>query len=93
MEVHNLRGTPANGYNLCAWASGNPKRLSVWKIYTSNTTDFPDESSEWCALNLQDDTGGRGIVVAFKYTSATPSVKYRCYYNGGWLGEWNSILN
>lgn len=88
-DVHELFGTNANGASLLNWASDEAKRLSIWKTANNTVADFPDDS-EWCALNLQDSQN-RGIVVAFKYAGDT-SVKYRCYFNKSWLGEWKTIV-
>lgn len=88
-DVHELFGTNANGASLLNWASDEAKRLSIWKTANNTVADFPDDS-EWCALNLQDSQN-RGIVVAFKYAGDT-SVKYRCYFNKSWFGEWKTIV-
>ncbi|MEY8357089.1 hypothetical protein AALB39_27610 [Lachnospiraceae bacterium 54-53] len=93
-DVHNLKGTNPNNADLLNWASDNAKRLSLWKIIDTNVTGFPSSSSpkpEWCTLNLQDETGTRGVVLAFEY-NGLPGVKYRCYYNKSWLTDWVSII-
>lgn len=91
-NVHNLLGTTVNGGSLLAWAADEAKRLSIWQTEGNTVSDFPD-GSEWCALNLQDNGGNRGIVVAFKYYgNGGASVKYRCYFNKTWLGDWKTIV-
>lgn len=92
--VHNLRGQNANLPNssLLQWASDDARRLSIWKIEGNSITGFPDDGVEWCALNLQDGTGTRGIVVAFKYFASGLTVKYRCYVNKEWLSNWMTIV-
>ncbi|MEY8357317.1 hypothetical protein AALB39_28795 [Lachnospiraceae bacterium 54-53] len=92
--VHDLKGTNANLQNssLLQWASDEAKRLSIWKILGNSVTGFPDDSVEWCALNLQDASGDRGIVVAFRYSDAEISVKYRCYNQSAWYGTWKTIV-
>ena len=91
-QVHDLRGINPSGFSLLNWAADEAKRLSIWKTDTNTVADFPDDS-EWCALNLQDGEGARGIVVAFKYFGdGGTSVKYRCYFNKTWLGGWKTIV-
>lgn len=92
-DVHNLLGTNANGTSLLAWAADEAKRLSIWQIESSTSADFPD-TGEWCALNLRDASGSRGIVVAFKYVggASVGVVKYRCYFNKSWISNWQSIV-
>jgi hypothetical protein len=77
---------------LLQWAVEQPKRLSIWQIENKTVADFPDNDTEWCALNFRDETGGRGIVVAFGYTSGAASVKYRCYFENKWYGNWKNIV-
>ncbi|MFR3727643.1 collagen-like protein [Lacrimispora sp.] len=89
-DVHELFGANADRASLLNWASDEAKRLSIWKTANNTVADFPDDS-EWCALNLQDSQN-RGIVVAFKYTGGNPSVKYRCYFNKSWYGDWKTIM-
>lgn len=91
-DVHNLKGINPVSNNLVTWASDDAKRLSIWKISGNNATGFPDDSQEWCALNLQDDSGTRGIIVAFRFSSTATGVKYRCYVNGAWSGDWKTIV-
>lgn len=90
-DVHELFGANVNGASLLNWASDEAKRLSIWRTANNTVADFPDDS-EWCALNLQDSQN-RGIVVAFKYSGDdNPSVKYRCYFNKSWYGDWKTIM-
>ena len=90
-DVHKLFGVNVNGASLSNWASDEANRLSIWRTGDNTVADFPDDS-EWCALNLQDSQN-RGIVVAFKYIGdGNPSVKYRCYFNKSWYGDWKTIM-
>ncbi|MEY8352620.1 hypothetical protein AALB39_04595 [Lachnospiraceae bacterium 54-53] len=91
-EVHNLLGANVNGSSLLNWASDEAKRLSVWQVQGNSVSGFPDVESEWCALNLQDASAARGIVIALKYTSGNPTIKYRCYFNKAWLGDWKTVV-
>lgn len=91
-KVHDLYGTNPDGYSLLQWASNEAKRLSIWRIGDKNASDFPNDETEWCVLNLQDETQSRGIVVAFSYDSAAPSVKYRCYFDEKWYSDWKTIV-
>lgn len=90
--MHLLKGINPPDYDLLNWASDDAKRLSIWKIENQNITGFPDSTNEWCALNLQDASGTRGIVVAFRFTPGIPSVKYRNYANKAWYSNWNTII-
>jgi hypothetical protein len=87
-----LYGANPKNSDLLNWASDEAKRLSIWKIIDQNVTGFPDSSVEWCALNLRDETGARGIVVAFNYTANTPQVRYRQYFNKEWKSGWMTII-
>lgn len=91
-KVHDLYGTNPDGYSLLQWASDGAKRLSIWRVEGKNVSDFPDNETEWCALNLQDATQSRGIVVAFGYDSGVSLVKYRCYFSGKWYSDWKTIV-
>lgn len=75
--------------DLLNWANDDGRRRQIWKISKKGMTGTPDDSREWCCLNFQDNSKGRGIVIAFLYGQST--VKFRSYFQGSWNSDWVTL--
>jgi len=89
-DLVNVIGINPKISDLVAWASDDARRRIIWRLGNSEATGFPDDTHEWCVLNMQDETAVRGVVVAFSFGGA--SVKYRSYFNKTWLTAWITII-
>ena len=78
-------------YPLVVWASDSPYRRSIWKISGRAMTGTPDDTSEWCCLNFQDNNKIRGIVIAIEYGGTKSRIMTRPYFEGAWLENWRSL--